>query len=77
MLFPKEKMRFTTNYPGKNDPEGWIVLDVTNTDLEGVNKIYLAIADIQSAKDKGDMAEDRLKQARALLGGFGGGEEES
>jgi hypothetical protein len=77
MLFPKQKMRFTTNYPGKTDAEGWIVLDVTNTDLEGVNKIYLAMADIQSAIEKGDTAEDRLKKARALLGGFGNSEEES
>jgi hypothetical protein len=69
-------MRFTTNYPGKTDNEGWIVLDVTNTDLEGVNKIYIALEDIQNVKEKGDAADDQLKKARALLGGISGEEED-
>lgn len=76
MLFPKQKMRFTTNYPGKTDSQGWIVLDVTNTDLDGVNKIYIALEDIQTVREKGDAAEDQLNKARALLGGISGEEED-
>jgi hypothetical protein len=69
MLFPKNRMRFTTNYQGKTEPQGWIVLDVAGVDLDGVNKIYLSIEDVQALKQGGDVATDRLKQARALLGG--------
>ena len=33
MLFPKNRMRFTTNYQGKTDPNGWIVLDLAGVDI--------------------------------------------
>lgn len=69
MLFPKNRMRFTTSYQGKSEPEGWIVLDLTGVDMDGVNKIYLSMEDIQTLRQSGDTASDRLKQARALLGG--------
>ena len=69
MLFPKSRMRFTTSFQGRSEPEGWIVLDVTGVDLDGVNKIYLSMAELQHLKEQGDTSIDRLKQARALLGG--------
>ncbi|HLK56951.1 MAG TPA: hypothetical protein VKU00_10320 [Chthonomonadaceae bacterium] len=69
MLFPKNRMRFTTSYQGKTEPEGWIVLDLTGVELEGVNRLYLSMEDIQKLKQGGDTASDRLKQARSLLGG--------
>ncbi|HZO86948.1 MAG TPA: hypothetical protein VFB38_01315 [Chthonomonadaceae bacterium] len=69
MLFPKSRMRFTTTYQGKSSPEGWIVLELTGVDLEGANKIYLPMEEIEKLKQRGDTAADKLKQARALLGG--------
>ncbi|MCS6777018.1 MAG: hypothetical protein RMJ43_11255 [Chloroherpetonaceae bacterium] len=75
MRFPKRKMRFTAHYQGDTDPEGWIVLDIANTDLDGVSKLYLSLSDIQQVREGGDLAEERLRQARALLGGIGSGEE--
>lgn len=69
MLFPKSRMRFTTNYQGKSEPEGWIILDVAGVDLDGVTKVYLSMADVLALKQGGDVASDRLKQARSLLGG--------
>jgi len=69
MLFPKSRMRFTTSYQGKDDPEGWIILDLTGADLEGVGKLYLSMEVIHTLKQGGDTSVDRLKQARALLGG--------
>ena len=69
MLFPKQRMRFTTTYQGKDEPEGWLVLDLTGVDMDGVNKIYLSLADANAIKQGGDAAANKLKQARALLGG--------
>lgn len=69
MLFPKNRVRFTTTYQGKSDPKGWIVLDLKGVDLEGATALYLPMEDIQKLKEGGDTATDRLKQARALLGG--------
>ena len=69
MQFPKNRMRFTTSYQGKSEPEGWIVLDLAGVDMDGVNKIYLSVADLLRLREGGDVATDRLKQARSLLGG--------
>jgi hypothetical protein len=69
MLFPKTRMRFTTSYLGKTEPDGWIVLDLTGAELDGVGKLYLSMEDIQRLKQRGDVTSDRLNQARSLLGG--------
>jgi len=69
MQFPMNRMRFTTSYQGKSEPEGWIVLDLAGVDMDGVNKIYLSVADLLRLREGGDVATDRLKQARSLLGG--------
>jgi hypothetical protein len=69
MLFPKGRMRFTSSYQGKSEPDGWIVLELTGAELEGVGKLYLSMEDILNLRQRGDVTTDRLKQARSLLGG--------
>jgi hypothetical protein len=69
MLFPKSRMRFTSSYQGKNGSPGWIVLDLTGADLDGVGKIYLPAEQVQKLIADGDLAGDKLKAARMLLGG--------
>jgi hypothetical protein len=69
MLFPKNRMRFTTSHQGKTEPEGWIVLDFKGFDLEGVTTLTISLADIEQLKQGGDTTANRLKQARSLLGG--------
>jgi hypothetical protein len=71
MLFPKNKLRFTTLYQGKTDDEGWLILDLANMDLDGVNKLYISLADVQTVKAKGDAAAQRLESAKSLLGSIG------
>jgi hypothetical protein len=55
---------------GKTEADGWIVLDLTGAELDGVGKLYLSMDDIQMLKQRGDVTSDRLKQARSLLGGI-------
>ena len=69
MLFPKHKMRFTTTFKGKDNPEGWIVLELTGADIDGVGRLYLPYEELEQLKAKGDVTTDRLKQAKMLLGG--------
>ena len=69
MLFPRNRMRFSSLYQGKTEPEGWIVLDLAGADLEGLRHLYLSLEDIEALRKGGDKALDRLKQARSLLGG--------
>lgn len=68
MLFPSQKLKYTRSYQGKTEPEGWLVLDIAGVDLDGVTKIYIPYGDVQSVHDRGDVASNRLQQARALLG---------
>jgi hypothetical protein len=76
MLFPKNRMKFVTTYQGKDDPDGWITLDIKGADLEGAGKVYLSMADIQSLRSGGGKAAEKLQQARSLLGSLGAEEEE-
>lgn len=69
MQFPRNRMRFTSTYQGKTEPGGWITLDLSGVDLDGLKTLYLSMEDIESLKKGGDKAADRLKQARSLLGG--------
>ena len=71
MLFPKNKLRFTTLYQGETDAEGWLILDLANMDLDGVNKLYIALSDVQGVKAKGDAATERLNQAKMLFSSIG------
>jgi hypothetical protein len=68
MLFPRNRMRFSSLYQGKTEPGGWIVLDLSGADLDGLKQLYLSMEDIEHLKQGGDKASDRLKQARSLLG---------
>lgn len=76
MLFPKSRLRFTKTYKGKTDPEGWLTLELTAQDLEGVSKIYIPFADVVAVQKQGDAAADKLKQARSLLSADWGASEE-
>jgi hypothetical protein len=76
LLFPKNRLRYTKTYQAKTDPEGWITLELTALDLEGVNKIYIPFADILNAQNAGDKANSRLEQAKSLLGGDWGTSDE-
>lgn len=75
MLFPKSKLRFTTLYQGKTDPEGWLILDLANMDLDGVNKLYIALDDVQKVKAQGDAANQRLENAKSLFRSIGDDDE--
>lgn len=77
MLFPKSRMRFASTYAGKTEPEGWLALDLKGFDLDGVTKLYLPMEDVLAVKEGGDTASDRLRQARALLGGEEDGQREA
>ncbi len=67
MLFPKSRLRFTKTYQGATDPEGWLVLEINAQDLEGVSKVYIPFPDIASIQKRGDLASQKLNQARTLL----------
>lgn len=67
MLFPKNRMRLTHTRQGKNDPEGWITLDLAGFDLEGIRTLYLPVSDLNAIREGGDKQADRLNRAKTLL----------
>ncbi len=70
MLFPKNRIRYTTTLQGKSDPDGYIVLNLIGADLDGASSITLSYSDLMKLREMGDTKSDRLKQARELLGGL-------
>jgi len=70
LKFPKEKISFTSTYEGKSSEAGWLVLDITAMDLEGVGKIYIDLADVAAVKERRQKETDALEQAKKLLGGM-------
>jgi hypothetical protein len=69
MDLPKEKIGFLKSHRGEVTPEGWLVLDVANLDLDAVTKIYVDMRDVEAARIRGDEEAERLRKARELLGG--------
>lgn len=67
MLFPKEKMEITTIYQGKESEDGWLVLDFTKIDTEGLTRIYVDLADVHKLKAKKGEQADILKKTLDLL----------
>lgn len=69
MLFPKEKMNHTTAYQGNKSDEGWLILNIGNMELDGVNKIYIDLRDVDAVKKKSAKESEALDKAKRLLGG--------
>lgn len=67
MLFPKEKMQVTTHYEGKTSEDGWLVLDLTKIDSEGLTKIYVSLEDVRKLQSQKDQQADVFKKTRDLL----------
>ena len=69
MLFPKEKMSHTNIYQGNKSDDGWLILNIGNIELEGVNKIYIDLQDLDEIKRHASKESEALEQAKRLLGG--------
>lgn len=69
MLFPKEKMGHTSIYQGNKSDEGWLIINIGNVELEGVNKVYIDLKDVKWVKEKASKESEALDNARRLLSG--------
>lgn len=69
MLFPKEKIGYTTSLQGNKSDEGWLVLNIGNVELEGVTKLYIDLREVDEIKQRASKESDALNKARKLLGG--------
>ena len=69
MLFPKEKIGHTTSFEGNKSDEGWLILNIGNVELEGVNKVYIDLRDVGEIKKRAAKESDALDRAKRLLSG--------
>jgi hypothetical protein len=67
MLFPKEKMQVVTSHQGKTSDVGWLVLDFSKTDSEGIGKVYIDLGEVRSLQEKKGEEADLMKRTRELL----------
>jgi hypothetical protein len=69
MEFPKEKLHFVTSQGGNSSPQGWLILNIANMDLDGVNRLVISLEDVDRLRAAGDVQAEKLRKARELLGG--------
>ena len=69
MKFPPEKMDIASVYEGKSPSHGWLVLDISKLELEGVNKLYISLDEVEALKQSKGKEGDALSEAKKLLGG--------
>jgi len=69
MLFPKTKMSHTSTYQGNESEEGWLILNIGNVELEGVNKIYIDMRDVEEVRERKSKESDALNRAKRMLSG--------
>jgi hypothetical protein len=67
MLFPKEKMHVVTVYQGHTSDEGWLVLDFSKIDTEGISKIYIDLAEVERVRELKAEQTDIMKRTKDLL----------
>lgn len=67
MLFPKEKMKVTDTYEGKTSDEGWLVIDLSKVDTEGVSKIYVDLTEVKRLQARKGEQLDLMKRTKDLL----------
>ena len=68
MEIPPEKMDIVGVYEGKSPGNGWLVLDIRKLDLDGINKLYINLDDVESLRQSKSEQTDALTQAKKLLG---------
>ncbi len=69
MIFPKDKMELTESFNGREAQNGWLVLNISKTDIEGVNKIYINLDDLEQLRLESASRKSALQRAKELLGG--------
>lgn len=67
MQFPKDKMKLSQTYQGRESELGWLVLDIRNVDLDGVTQICINVDDIERLRQRSGQDQDLLEKMRNLL----------
>ena len=69
MRYPSEKMTIISTHEGKSPQQGWLALDISKMDLDGVGTLYVNLDDVESLAKARRQQEDALSEAKKLLGG--------
>jgi len=67
MLFPSEKMQIVASYQGRESEDGWLVLDFSRLDTDGLRKVYIDLAELDRLRENKKRQTDAFKRARDLL----------
>lgn len=67
MLFPKEKLQITTSYEGRTSDEGWLVLDFSKIDTDGITRVYVDLEEVRKLQQKQSDQTNVFKKTLDLL----------
>ncbi len=68
MRLPKERLKFSEGYQGRESPAGFIVLNLRGLDLEGINELWLDLALVDEIRAKKSAQDDAAAQFKAMFG---------
>ena len=69
MRLPKDRMRFSETYQGKEAPAGFVVLTLRGLDLDGINEMWIDLELVEELRQKKGASGDAAAQFKALFGG--------
>ena len=68
MRLPKERLKFSEGYQGRESAAGFVVLNLRGIDLDGINELWLDLALVDEIRSKKGAQNDAAAQFKAMFG---------
>lgn len=68
MHFPKDRIRFSETFQGKDTPAGYLTLNLRGLDLEGINELWVDLSLAEELRKKKGQQDRAAEDFKALFG---------
>jgi len=67
MRIPRERLEIKPTHGGKDSASGWLDIQLKGLDIEGVDRLYVDLADVEGLRAHQRGAEDLFQRLRNSL----------
>ena len=68
MQFPKDRLKLSETYQGKESQTGYLVLNLRGLDLEGICELWVDLSYMEDLRKRKAEQDDTARQIKALFG---------